>query len=167
MIEKFFSPQSIVVIGASNKRGKVGYALAKNLQSFKGKVFFVNKKKETVFGDDVFASVLEIQEKIDLALIAVPASFVKDVLEECGVKGIKSIIIISAGFGESGNIDAQEELLKIAKKFDITLLGPDCFGIVEIRESIIVCCPKMVIVNEQKIIISFFFIYYLKVINKL
>ena len=63
MIDAFFNPRTIVVIGASNKRGKVGYALAKNLQSFKGRVFFVNKKRETVFGYETFPSVLEINER--------------------------------------------------------------------------------------------------------
>ncbi|MFA4886958.1 MAG: CoA-binding protein [Candidatus Nanoarchaeia archaeon] len=129
-IESFLNPRSIVVIGASNKPGKVGYALARNLLSFKGKVFFVNKESESIFGISSFSSVSEIKERIELAIIAIPASAVPLVLDECGKKGIKSIIIISAGFGESGNKELEEEITVIKKKHNLRILGPNCFGVV-------------------------------------
>src|SRR3989338_9468705 len=129
-IESFLNPKSIAVIGASNKPGKVGYALARNLLSFKGKVFFVNKESESIFGISSFSSVKEIEEKIELAIIAIPADAVPFVLEECGKKGIKAIIIISAGFGESGNKELEEGIKVIKKKNNLRILGQNCFGVV-------------------------------------
>jgi len=129
-IDKFFEAKSVAVIGASNKKGKVGYALAKHLQEFQGKKYWINKKRSTIFGDESVSSILEIKGKVDLAIIAIPAVFVKQVLEECGEKGIKNVIIISAGFGEAGNIEAQNELLTIADVYGIRILGPNNFGVV-------------------------------------
>jgi len=130
VIKNFFNPESIAVIGASNEKEKVGYALMNNLKNFKGKVFPVNIKRKTIQGKKAYKSILNTKEKIDLAIIAIPAQFVKSVLEECGKKQIKAVTIISAGFSEIGNIKEEIELLKIAKKYNIRLLGSNCFGTV-------------------------------------
>jgi len=130
VIENFFNPKSIAVIGASNEKEKVGYALMNNLKNFKGKVFPINIKRKTILGKKAYKSVLEIKEKIGLAIIAIPAQFVKQVLEECGKKQINSVIIISAGFSEIGNVKQEQELLSIAKKYKIRIMGSNCFGTV-------------------------------------
>lgn len=129
-LELFFSPKSIAVVGASNKPEKVGYSLAKHLQNFNGQVYFVNKNNETIFGKDSYYSLKDIKSKVDLCIIAVPAEFVKFVVHDCGVFGIKNVIIISAGFSEIGEKKEEAEILLTAKKFGIRIMGPNCFGVV-------------------------------------
>ena len=128
VIENFFRPRNIAIIGASNEKSKVGYSLIKNLEKFKGKVFPINIKRKTIQGRKAFKSVLDVKEKIDLAVIAIPAQFVKNSLEECGKKQIKAVIIISAGYSEIGNIKEEQELLDTAKNYNIRIMGPNCFG---------------------------------------
>ncbi len=127
-LDNFFYPKSIAVIGASNKLGKVGNAIVKNLGKFEGKVFPINLKEKEILGIKAYKSVLEVKESIDLGVIAIPEKSVYPVLEECGKKGIKNIIIISAGFGETGNIKGENKLIDIAKKYKIRILGPNNFG---------------------------------------
>lgn len=129
-LELFFSPKSIAVVGASNKAGKVGNSLARHLLGFQGNVFYVNSSKETIFGKEVYFSLRDIKSKIDLCIIAIPAQFVKPVVLDCAVLGIKNVIIISAGFSEIGRSDLQDEILSICKKYGIRVLGPNCFGVV-------------------------------------
>ena len=128
-IKNFFEPETIAVIGASNHEEKVGYALMYNLRNFKN-VIPINIHEEVILGRKCYKSVLNYKDKIDLAVIAIPAEFVKKVLIECGKKKIKNVIIISAGFSEIGNIKAEEELFKIAKKYKIRILGSNAFGTV-------------------------------------
>src|SRR3989338_5788945 len=129
-IINFFEPDVIAVIGASNNEGKVGYSLMRNLNNFKGIIVPVNIHEEEILGKKAYKSVLNYEDKIELAVIAVPAKIVKSVLIECGKKKIKNVIIISAGFSEIGNVKGEEELKKIAKKYRIRILGSNCFGVV-------------------------------------
>ena len=92
----FFNPKIIAVIGASNHKEKVGYSLMDNLRDFRGKVIPVNSHENKILGKKAYKNILDIKEKVDLAVIAVPAKFVKDVLVECGKKRVKNAIIISA-----------------------------------------------------------------------
>lgn len=126
-MDKFFNPSSIAVVGASEEKGKVGSTLVNKLSKFKGKVFYVNPNHETIFGARCYKKMSDIKEEVELAIVAVPAKFVAGVLKECSCK---NAIIISAGFGESGNIKLEEEITKIAKKKNIRVLGPNCFGVV-------------------------------------
>ena len=128
-MKKFFSPKTVAVIGASNKEWKVGYALMYNLRYFKN-VVPINLNESSILGRKCYRSVLEYKKKIDLAIISIPAKFVKKVLIECGKKKIKNVIIISAGFSEIGNIKEEEELLDVAKKYGVRILGANCFGTV-------------------------------------
>ncbi len=130
MLEKFFSPQSIAVVGASRKPGKVGYAILQNLKnSFKGRLYPINPNATEILGLKAYPSLKEVKDKIDLAVIAVKAPLVEEILRECGKKGIKGVIIISAGFKEIGNAEGEERIKKIAKKYNIRVLGPNCIGI--------------------------------------
>jgi len=122
MINKFLNPKTIAVIGASKNPQKVGYALMDNLKDFNGKVIPINPKLK-------YKSVLDYNEVIDLAIIAIPTSFVNNALAQCGKKKIKNVIVISAGFSEVGNKKAEQEILRTAKKYNIRILGPNCFGI--------------------------------------
>ena len=130
-IEKMLCPESIVVIGASGEEGSVGNDIAKNIVegSYQGKVFLVNPKIKTLFGKTVYADIDDVPETADLALIIVPAKIVPDVLVQCGEKGIRSVIVISAGFREAGNVAREEDVVEIAHKYGMALLGPNCLGI--------------------------------------
>ena len=97
-----FAPKSIAIIGASADKGSVGHDIFQNLltQGYEGTVYPVNPKHETLQGQKAYASVHDIDDQIDLAIIIVPAKIVPTVLQECGEKTIRNVIVISAGFGE-------------------------------------------------------------------
>jgi len=128
-MKKFLEPTSIAVIGASSHEEKVGGILMKKLLGFKGTLIPVNPNHDFIFGKKCYKSVLDYDGQIDLAVIAIPADFVASSLEECGKKKIVNVIIISAGFSEIGNKRGEEQLLEVAKKYGIRVLGPNCFGI--------------------------------------
>jgi acyl-CoA synthetase (NDP forming) len=131
MIENnFFEPSSVAVIGASSTKGKVGNDLIKNLIDFPGKKWGVNPKGGIAYGIEFFPSLKLIPEIPNLAIISVPAEFVIKVLEECGEKKIKNIIIISAGFKEIGNIERENKLKIITLKYSMNILGPNCLGLI-------------------------------------
>ncbi len=126
--ENLFRPKSVAVIGASTNPKKVGYALVRNLERFRGKVFPVNPKYEKVLGFKCYPSVKDIPEPVDCALIAVPAPVVSSVLRECGEKGIKLAVVISAGFKEAGREDLEREVVEVARNYGIRVLGPNTLG---------------------------------------
>lgn len=132
-LKKLFNPKSIAVIGASEKEGKVGNVIAKNVSKlgYTGKVFWVNPKHQKLFDEKCYKSVDEINEKIDLAIVIVPAKFVKAIVESAKNK-VKNFVIISAGFAEIGSKGRkrEEELLQIAKKNNLNILGPNCLGFI-------------------------------------
>ncbi len=125
-----FYPKNVAVIGATPKEGKVGNSIIKNLSNFKGNVYFINPKYNNILGKKCYKSILDIEEDIDLVVIVVPNIYVPNVLEECGKKGVKGAIIISAGFSEVGNYELEEKVREIAKKFNIRVIGPNCLGII-------------------------------------
>lgn len=118
-LEKIFSPKSVVVIGASDEVGSVGYALMKNFLdlNFEGKIYPVNVRKTEILGMKTYANVAQVPEPIDLAIIATPSRTVPDVLEQCGKAGIFGVIIISAGFKEIGPEGAalEEKIVEVRK----------------------------------------------------
>ncbi len=128
-LKNFFNPKTIAVVGASNNSKKVGNVLMKKLSNFKGKIIPINIKHKKILGKETYPSVTKYPEKIDLAVIAIPAKIVKKILKDCGNKQIKNVIVISAGFSEKGNKKLEQEIIKLAKKYKINLLGPNCFGI--------------------------------------
>lgn len=138
MIQKglrtLFNPKTIAVIGASNKKEHTGYAIMKNLiyDGFSGRVYPVNPNAESIFGSRSYASVSDIPEPIDLAVIAVPGSMTPEIMEQCGKAHITSVVIISSGFIEAGRQGESlfGTLSDIAKKYDITVLGPNCLGFI-------------------------------------
>ncbi len=128
----FFNPRSVAIIGASIKKGTVGRALMENIKArFKGRIYPINIKYDEVLGLKCYKSVSDLPEVPDLVVIAVPARVVPKVMEECGRKGVKAAIVISAGFKEVGKEGAklEEELLKVARRWDIRFIGPNCLGI--------------------------------------
>src|SRR5437899_12591178 len=102
-LSSIFAPRSVAVIGASRDPGKVGHASFRNvLEDFQGVVYPVNPNAPAIRGVRSYPSVLEIPDPLDLAIIIVPAASVRAVLDECGRKGVRGVVIISAGFRESG-----------------------------------------------------------------
>lgn len=127
-LDKFFEPESVAVIGASRSPEKIGHTILENVKiSFQGKIYPINPNAGEILGLEAFPSVLDVEEPIDLAVIAIPAEKVKSVVEECIEKKIKACIIISSGFSEIGNKELEEELKKTSKG-KIRIIGPNCIG---------------------------------------
>jgi acyl-CoA synthetase (NDP forming) len=129
-LEALVKPRSIAVIGASRRVGTIGNRMFLNIlqQQFSGVVYPVNPNVEVVASVRAYPSVLDIPDKVDMAIIVVPAGVVPSVLEQCGQKGVRCAVVISAGFGESGaeGLLRQEELISIAHNYGMRLLGPNC-----------------------------------------
>lgn len=137
MLEAFFKPKSVAVIGASTNSEKLGYAVLENLvtggYAEVGEIIPINPKADQILGCKAYASVLDVQEDIDLAVIVIPYQFVPQVLEECGEKDIPAVVVISAGFREAGmeGLNRELELIDIAEKYKMRLIGPNCLGIID------------------------------------
>lgn len=133
-MQKLFNPKSVALIGATDRAGSVGLAIAENLLLGKKqrKIFFVNPNSHKVLGQKTFASILDIKEKVDLAVIAVPAKFVKQVAGECCLAGVGCCIIISSGFAEIGiaGETSQKEIVQMFRQNKIPLVGPNCLGVI-------------------------------------
>ena len=133
----FLAPQSIAVIGASEKPG-VGKAIFSNIiNGYKGKIYPITPSNLTVFGLKAYKSVLDIPEEVDLAVVATPNKIVPAVMEEVGKKKIKGAIIVSAGFKEVDEHGArlEKEIASIGKKYGIRIIGPNCLGIMSLSQS--------------------------------
>lgn len=138
MLDQIFNPLGIAVIGATPKEGRVGNTLLKNILSFHRKaegsmrIYAVNPKYDKILNVRCYPSVLQIEEGVSVAVIAVPAIGVPEVLEQCGLKGIKNVVVISAGFKESGREGAvlESELIRISAKYGLNLVGPNCVGLI-------------------------------------
>ncbi len=131
-LDKLFNPSSIAVIGATDKKEKVGYAIFKNIidSGYKGKVFPVNRRLDFLEGYKVYHSVMEIQDKIDLAIVSIPIQYVPEVFDQLGKKGVEAAVVISAGGRETGKkgLEIEEKILEKAKRYGIRFLGPNCLG---------------------------------------
>ncbi len=139
-LDKIFNPQSVAIVGASDVEGSVGYAIVKNFtqMGYTGKVFFVNIRKPEILGVKTYPTVDQISEPVDLAIIATPAKTVPDVMEECGKAQVKGVIIVSAGFKETGapGKALEERISEIAKKYGIRVIGPNCIGLIRPRNNL-------------------------------
>ncbi|NHN61643.1 CoA-binding protein [Halorussus rarus] len=132
-LQRLFRPESVAVVGASKTEGKIGYEAMANAVAFDGRVYPVNPSAEgTVFGEEFVESVAEIDEAVDLALLAVPAPVVPDVVEECGEADVGGAVIYAGGFAEAGEEgeQLQREIVDIADDHDLALLGPNTSGFV-------------------------------------
>lgn len=131
-----FNPKSVAVVGASTQEGKVGYIITDNLKNcgFKGDIYPVNTKADgEILGLPAYKSVLDIPGDVDLAVMSIPARFMNASLEECGQKGIKNVIVITAGFKEVGGegVELENQMAEIAKKYDMNVQGPNCLGSID------------------------------------
>jgi len=137
MLEEFFNPKSVAVVGASTSPEKLGYAVLENLVEGgyidKGEIYPINPKADQILGVKAYPSVMEVPNDIDLAVIVIPYLYVPAVLEECGKKEIPAVVVISAGFREAGmeGLERELELIEIAQKYDMRLIGPNCLGVID------------------------------------
>jgi len=134
MLDPLFKPRAVALVGASTKELSIGNVIIRNLQhyGYTGPIYPVNAKAPEVCGLKAYASLAEIPGEVDLAHIIIPSAFVPQAIEECGQKGVKAVIINSAGFSEMGEEGArlQREFLANAHKYGIRVFGPNCQGII-------------------------------------
>lgn len=131
-LNSLFSPQSVAVFGASSREDSVGGVVYRNLlASFQGAVYGINAKRPEIEGKPTFATIEEITQPVELAVIATPAPTIAGIIESCGKQGIKAAVVLSAGFSEIGPKGAalQKTVVDTAKLYGVRLLGPNCLGI--------------------------------------
>lgn len=128
-------PRSVAVVGATPVPGKIGNAVMANVQSFPGPVFGVNPKYQEILGRPCVPSVRDLPEPVDLAVIVIPAEGVPETLKQCGERGIRNAVVISAGFKEVGLEGAQreKELVRIANEYELNVVGPNALGLISTR----------------------------------
>jgi len=131
----FFQPKGVVVVGASTSPEKLGYGVTRNLiqSGYKGAIHLVAQKSGELFGKKIHASLQDIPDPVDLAILIVPTPATPQAIEECGNRGIKAAVIVSAGFREVGEegVALEQQCVEIAQKHGMRLLGPNCIGTID------------------------------------
>ena len=136
----FLSPRSVAVIGASRDPSSIGGHLFQNLlmSGFHGPVYPVNPRAAVVHGVVAYPTVTAVPGEVDVAFVVVPATHVADVARECGAKGVRGLVVISAGFAEVGGTGSarQDDLVQICRAYGMRIIGPNCMGIVNTSDEI-------------------------------
>ena len=139
-LDAIFRPKSVAVIGASSRKKSLGWEILNNLilSGFNGKLFPVNPKADHIHSIKAYSSILDVKDKVDLAVIAIPANGVLKVVNDCGKKGVKGLVIITAGFREMGGagILLEEKLMKLVRKYNMRMVGPNCMGVINTDENV-------------------------------
>jgi acyl-CoA synthetase (NDP forming) len=140
-LPKLFCPSSVAVIGASDNFDKLGYHVMKSLVEGKypGGIYPINPRGGEIWGIRAYASIEDIPAEVELAIIVVPAQLVPRVLEDCGRKGAKGVVLITAGFRELEDprgAALQEEIKKVAARWSLPIIGPNTFGFVNLPFSL-------------------------------
>ena len=132
-LSPFFTPKSVAIVGASARAESVGHRLLLNMQEagFKGGLYPVNNKRKEILGLKAYPDLESVPEALDLVVVSTPAPTVPSIIRQCGLKGVRSVIIITAGFGELGDEGKrlQQEVLEIARRYSIRIIGPNCLGL--------------------------------------
>ncbi len=129
-MNRIMKPAAVAVIGASAEDGKIGNSVMKNLVNggYAGEIYPINPKAAEILDRKAYPSIADVPGDVDVAVFAIPAKFVPAALEEAGEKGVAGAILIPSGFGETGNIELQNEVLTIARKHGVRILGPNIYG---------------------------------------
>jgi acyl-CoA synthetase (NDP forming) len=129
-MNRIMKPDAVAVIGASAENGKIGNSIMKNLINggYQGAIYPIHPSADSIMGKKAYKSVKDVPGVIDVAVFAIPAKFVAQALIEVGEKKIPGAVLIPSGFAETGNVAGQEELVAIARKYDIRLMGPNIYG---------------------------------------
>ena len=136
MLDKaFFSPRSVAVIGAAREPHKLGYSVLQNIlqYGFQGKVYPINPTASEILELPCFPRVTDVPEAVELAIVVVPPAAVLQVISDCGQKGVRGAVVITAGFRETGpeGLKLENEMLALARRYGIRLLGPNCLGLID------------------------------------
>ena len=133
-LASLFTPESVALFGASDRVDSVGGIVFKNLLSagFNGRIYAINPRRDQVQGEKAYSSLDEIEEVVDLVVVATPASTIPAIVEACGERGIKMMLILSAGFRETGAAGRrlEDQVTQLVKQYGIRLMGPNCLGII-------------------------------------
>ena len=133
-LETIFHPESIAIIGTNRVKGTVPHDILDNIlkADFNGIVYPVSPRENSIKGIKAYKYVIDVPDEIDLAILVFPSSVCHMALEQCGQKGIKSVIIISAGFKEVGEagLKKEKQLIEIARKYEMSFIGPNCLGVI-------------------------------------
>jgi len=129
-MNRIFNPKAVAVVGASDGEGKIGNSVMKNIINggYAGELYPINPKADEILGKKCYKSVLDIPGDVDVAVFAVPAKFCVAAMEEVGKKGIPGAIMIPSGFAEVGEKELQDELLAMARKYNVRIMGPNIYG---------------------------------------
>ncbi len=130
-LDALFRPRSIAVIGASSNPGKIGHEILRNIieYGYGGEIYPVNPKHDSVLGLKCYPTVLDVPGDVDMGVVAIPAAYVPQVVDQLGAKGAKVAVVISSGFSEVGEVELEERLLRAAGKWGMRVLGPNIFGV--------------------------------------
>ena len=135
-ISNFFKPKGVAIIGASANPEKLSHGILINMQSYgyEGKIYPVNPKSETIRDLTCYKSILDVPDPVDMAVVILPSKYILPVIEDCGKRGVQSVVIISGGFKETGaeGLALEQEVLKTAKTYGMRIVGPNCVGTVDL-----------------------------------
>ena len=152
-LASLFTPQSVALFGASDRADSVGGVVFKNLRTsgFEGRIYAINTRRDEVQGQKAFSSLDEIEETVDLAVVATPAHGIPDIVEACGERGIKMMLILSAGFREIGaeGRTLEDRVVELAKRYGIRLMGPNCLGIIRPDRGLNITFGKTMILSGR------------------
>src|SRR6186713_485422 len=129
-MNRIMKPKAVAVIGASAEAGKIGNSVMKNLINggYQGRIYPINPSADEIMGLKAYKSVKDVPGDIDVAVFAIPAKFVASAVAECGEKKIPGAVLIPSGFAETGNVEGQKELVAVAQKYGVRLMGPNIYG---------------------------------------
>lgn len=150
MLDPFFNPRGVAVVGASRDSHKLGYGVVRNLTEYRypGKIYPVNPVAREILGHACYKSIAKVPDPVDLAIVVVPAKFVAQALDECGQRGIRHVIVVSGGFRETGpeGRAREDDLVSVAKKYGMRVIGPNCIGTIDthtpVNTTFVIGMPK-------------------------
>jgi len=130
-LRSFFKAKSVAVIGASVTPGKIGHEVLRSISQYDyhGEVYPINPGSDIILGLKCYSSITDVPGRIDLAVLTTPAKLAPMIVEQCGLKGVRALVIVSGGFKEAGNEYIEKDTISIAQKFGIRIIGPNCIGV--------------------------------------
>ncbi|XSG75168.1 acetate--CoA ligase alpha subunit [Herpetosiphon llansteffanensis] len=135
MLEEIFAPQSVAVVGASPDPSRLGHRVLKNVidNGFQGRIYPIHPTAKAVLGQTAYPSVAAVPDEVELAVLVIPPQHVLNVAEECGQKGVRGLVVITAGFKEVGGegVKLEHQLVEIVQRYGMRMVGPNCLGVID------------------------------------